>query len=69
MVCEIDVARVALLLAQQNGWNKVKIQVDIKALAESLQVGTIPVQEAIIIAEDICCLKLMFEPYKFSFFI
>lgn len=36
VVDEVDAVHIALLMAQQNGWNKVKIQVDIKNLANCL---------------------------------
>lgn len=37
VVAEVEAVRIALLMAQQNGWHKVEIQVDIKALVESFQ--------------------------------
>lgn len=47
MVVEIDAVRVAILLAQQNGWNQVEIQLDIKALVECLQAQVSLEQEAL----------------------
>lgn len=67
VVAEVEAVRVALLLAQQNGWQKVDIQVDIKALAQCLQAKATPVVEATVIAEDIYLLAMMFESCKFSY--
>lgn len=54
-------------MAPQSGWRRVEVQVDIKALASSLQARADPVVEASAIAEDIYLLQLMFESCIFSF--
>lgn len=45
--------RVLLLMALQNSWRKVKVQVDIKTLADSIQQRVVPVLKAMAITEDI----------------
>lgn len=52
IVAELEAVRAALLEALQNCWRKVEVQVEIKALAESLQHSIILVLEATAIAED-----------------
>lgn len=38
VVAELDAVRVALLITQQNSWLKIEIQIDIKAIADCLQI-------------------------------
>lgn len=67
VAAEVEAVRTALLMAQQSGWRRVEVHVDIKALADSLQARTDPVMEASSIAKDIYLLQLMFESCIFSF--
>lgn len=67
VVTELEAIRLALLAAQQNGWGRVEVQLDIKAIAACLQAKTYPVLEAAIITYDIFLLSDMFESFIFSF--
>lgn len=67
-VAELEVIRVALVVAQQSGWRKIEIQVDIKAIAECLQSRKSPVLEATIIAEDTFLLAMMFVLFSVNRF-
>lgn len=53
VIAELEAVRVALLVALQNSWRKVKVQVDIKAIANSLRQREVPVLKAMAIAENI----------------
>lgn len=64
---ELEATRAALLLAQQNGWTRIEVQLDIKAIVDCLQARRSPLPEANTIADDIFLLMLMFETCKFSF--
>lgn len=61
VVAEVNAVCAALLMAQQSGWNRMEIQVDIKTLTGSFQPKAVPVLEPTIIVEDIDLLQLMFE--------
>ena len=43
---DLEAIRIALLMAQQNGWRRVEIQMDVKAMADCLQAGKPPVLDA-----------------------
>lgn len=67
VVAEMDAIRVALLVAQQNGWRNVEIQVNIKALLNCLQARGNPIRETVIIAENIYLLAMMFDTCIYIF--
>lgn len=67
VMAELEATRVALIVAQQNGWRRVEIQGEIKAIATCLQARQSPILEAAMIADDLFLLALMFETCTFSF--
>lgn len=52
VAADLEAVRCALILAQQQGWS-IEVQVDVKAIALSLQRGTSPTVDSLTIAEDI----------------
>lgn len=64
---DMEAIRCALILAQQRGWRKLEVKLDVKALVTSLQLGKNPTLESLTIAEDIFLLKDMFEDCNFGF--
>ncbi|XP_052172310.1 uncharacterized protein LOC127788238 [Diospyros lotus] len=67
VVAEVEAVRIAQIVAQQNEWRSIEVQVDIKAIYDCLQAKCSPVYDAWIIAEDIFLLSLMFENCNFSY--
>lgn len=67
VAAELETVRCALILAQQHGWRKIEVRVDVKAIASCLRNGTSPIVESITLAEDIFLLALIFEGCKFGF--
>lgn len=53
VVGDLNTVRVALLVAQQNGWRDIEVQVAIKTLAGCLQARRYPILNAITMADDI----------------
>lgn len=67
LVAELEAVRAALLEALQNSWRIVEVQLEIKAITNSLQQKISPVLEATTIADDIFLLASIFESCLFSY--
>lgn len=66
VIAELEAARVALIVAQQNSWRRVEIQGEIRAIADCLNARKCPAVEAAIIVDDVFLLASMFEGCRFS---
>lgn len=56
VAADLEAVRCALILAQKQGWRKIEIMLDVKAIVLCLQHGTHPTLDSMMIAEDISIL-------------
>lgn len=53
VVAKLEAVMVALLVTLQNSWRRVEVEVEIKAIVDSLKQRTSPILETATIADDI----------------
>lgn len=67
VVAEFEVVRIAMVCAHQQGWKKLELQLDTKALVHSLNRKSNPTQDSITLAEDIFLWFDMYDECRFCF--
>lgn len=67
VITDLEAIRAAMICAHQQGWGKLEIQSDSKALVQCLNLKGCPTQDSLTIAEDIYLLTSMFVDCKFLF--
>ena len=67
VAADLEAIRCALILAQQQGWRRIEMKVDVKAMVCCLQKQKSPTLETLTIAEDIYILEKIFEDCRFDY--
>lgn len=67
VAADLEAMRCKLILAQQKGWRKIELKLDVKAMVTCVQREISPNVESLTLTEDIFLLVFMFEDRKFDF--